>query len=145
MLAFGGVVLVFDWLWSHGLISFWLQCFWCNQFFHTQLLSGLELFWEHVSKQIWFKKSTWPGWRCPALGAVPEPWHSCLPRGFSWLPTEEMEMFCRNCKNEIEGCDKNLPNLYREYVDLFKILKVPLEPFDCCTRLALTLGTTNDH
>lgn len=71
-----GVDLVFDWLWSHGLISFWLQCFWCNQFFHPQLLSGLELFWEHVSKQIWFQESTWPGWGCPALvgpGAVLSP------------------------------------------------------------------------
>lgn len=69
------------------LISFWLQCFWCNQFFHTQLLCGLELFWEHVSKQIWFKKSTWPGWR-PELPsprghweAVPEPWHTWAAQG----------------------------------------------------------------
>lgn len=45
------------------------------------------------------------------------------PRGFSWLPTEELRVFCRNCKKEIHGCDRNLPNLYREYGNLFKTLQ----------------------
>lgn len=79
------------------LISFWLQCFWCNWFFHTQLLCGLELFWEHVSKQIWFQESTWAGWKAemPSLVGTGR---LCPSPGTPGCPGAALCLRQRNCR-----------------------------------------------
>lgn len=128
-------LFVFDWLWNHvfnfllAAVSLMPSVFPYSSALWPQALLGacVESIFSSVSLPVSAGTERLPAVLCFCVGCTTNSWSIW---SFRWLLslllTEELSLFCRNCKNEIYGCDMNLPNLYREYVNLFKITIVPL-------------------
>lgn len=128
-------LFVFDWLWNHvfnfllAAVSLMPSVFPYSSAVWPQALLGacVECIFSSVSLPVSAGTRRSAAVLCFCVGCTTNSWSTW---SFRWLLslllTEELSLFCRDCKNEIYGCDISLPNLYREYVNLFKITVVPL-------------------